>query len=400
MPRDYDRDYNEDTAADYKRKRRDDEAAGTGSAADAPEVDGSHGHATSHTPLHDTPQLNEKTNAYLQECLMEKKTLEKKNIITKRLLDDEVEKILVSGRIPKPEIYANVYSEKPIRVAQKVLFPIKEYPKFNFVGKILGPKGNTLRQLQEETLCKMVVMGRNSMRDHGKEEELRSSGNPKYAHLSRDLHVEISTVAPPAEAYHRLGYALCEIRKFMIPDANDDIRLEQLREMDGKERMYKKSHHYSKSYGEHGAYSTRTPPPATSKPKVYSILEKARYVMDDPNYGIVKAHRSRDHELYDHHGEYDRYATPPPTQSSKHSSHHAQYDSSSYERDYRREYHPHSSSSSYPAAYPAKPSNGRSSSSYRPTTSGSGSHSSAHYETGSRSRESVRYRSAPYPKMR
>lgn len=88
MPRDYDRDYNEDTSADYKRKRRDDEAVGAGSAADAPEADGSHGHTTSHAPLHDTPQLNEKTNAYLQECLMEKKTLEKKNIITKRLLDD------------------------------------------------------------------------------------------------------------------------------------------------------------------------------------------------------------------------------------------------------------------------------------------------------------------------
>nr|NP_001286722.1 quaking related 58E-1, isoform D [Drosophila melanogaster]AHN56517.1 quaking related 58E-1, isoform D [Drosophila melanogaster] len=379
MPRDYDRDYNED-AADYKRKRRDEEPAATG-APETPEADGG-GHTTSHAALRDTPQLNEKTNAYLQECLLEKKTLEKKHIITKRLLDDEVEKILVSGRIPKPEIYANVYSEKPIRVAQKVLFPIKEYPKFNFVGKILGPKGNTLRQLQEETMCKMVVMGRNSMRDHGKEEELRSSGNPKYAHLSRDLHVEISTVAPPAEAYHRISYALGEIRKFMIPDANDDIRLEQLREMDGKERMYKKSHHYSKSYGDHGAYSSRTPPPASSKPKVYSILEKARYVMDDPNYGIVKTHRSRDHELYDHHGEYDRYATPPP-QTSKHSTHHAQYDSSSYERDYR-----------------PKPSNGRSSSSYRPTTSGSGSHSSAHYETGSRSRESVRYRSAPYPKIR
>ncbi|XP_001361644.1 KH domain-containing, RNA-binding, signal transduction-associated protein 2 [Drosophila pseudoobscura] len=393
MPRDYDRDYNEDTA-DYKRKRRDEPAAAGGGAPETSEADGSHN--TSHAGLRDTPQLNEKTNGYLQECLQEKKTLEKKHVITKRLLDDEVEKILVSGRIPKPEIYANVYSEKPIRVAQKVLFPIKEYPKFNFVGKILGPKGNTLRQLQEETMCKMVVMGRNSMRDHGKEEELRISGNPKYAHLSRDLHVEISTVAPPAEAYHRISYALGEVRKFMIPDANDDIRLEQLREMDGKERIYKKSHHYSKSYGEHGAYSTRTPPPASSKPKVYSILEKARYVMDDPNYGIVKTHRSRDHELYDHHGEYDRYATPPP-QSSKH---HAQYDSTSYERDYRREYHPHSSSSSYAAAYPAKPSNGRSSSSYRPTTTGSGSHSSAQYETGSRSRESVRYRSAPYPKIR
>lgn len=177
-------------------------------------------------------------------------------ICLKLFLFSEIEKILVSGRIPKPEIYANVYSEKPIRVAQKVLFPIKEYPKFNFVGKILGPKGNTLRQLQEETFCKMVVMGRNSMRDHAKEEELRNSGNPKYAHLSRDLHVEISTVAPPSEAYHRLAYALAEIRKFMIPDANDDIRMEQMREMDGKERMYKKTH-YSKSYGEHAVYSCR-----------------------------------------------------------------------------------------------------------------------------------------------
>ncbi|XP_037955293.1 KH domain-containing, RNA-binding, signal transduction-associated protein 2-like [Teleopsis dalmanni] len=346
MPREYDRDYSEDTS-DYKRKRRaDDDVSGGGGDGD---VDGNQEHQSNHTQgLHDAPQLNEKTSAYLDECLQEKKSLEKYPVC-KRLMDDEVEKILVSGRIPKPEIYANVYNEKPIRVAQKVLFPIKEYPKFNFVGKILGPKGNTLRQLQEETFCKMVVMGRNSMRDHAKEEELRSSGNPKYAHLSRDLHVEISTVAPPSEAYHRIAYALAEIRKFMIPDANDDIRMEQMREMDAKERMYKKSH-YAKTYGEHGSYSNRTPPPSIydkgAKPKVYSILEKARYVMEDPAYGMVKSHRSREHDhLYEHPSEYDRYGTPPPPPSSKHASgHHAPYDSGSYEREYRREYHAHSSS--------------------------------------------------------
>lgn len=65
---------------------------------------------------------------------------------------------------------------------------------------------------------------------------------------------------------------------------------------------------------------------------------------------FVYLYRSRDHELYEHHGEYDRYTPPPP---SKHSStHHAPYESGSYERDYRREYHPHSSS--YTAAYPGK----------------------------------------------
>uniref|UniRef100_A0A1A9WNB6 K Homology domain-containing protein n=1 Tax=Glossina brevipalpis TaxID=37001 RepID=A0A1A9WNB6_9MUSC len=399
MPRDYDRDYGSEDTSDYKRKRRNDEESNNndqgGSAGD--DVQQS-------SVAHEGPQLNEKTNSYLEDCLQEKKQLESNTFnICRRLIDDEIEKILISGRIPKPEIYANVYSEKPIRVAQKVLFPIKEYPKFNFVGKILGPKGNTLRQLQEETLCKMTVLGRNSMRDHAKEEELRSSGNPKYAHLNRDLHVEISTVAPPSEAYHRLAYALAEVRKFMIPDSNDDIRMEQMRELDGKERLYKKSH-YAKAYGDHSTTYARTPPPPmppfekSTKPKVYSILEKARYVMEDPNYGLVKSHRSRDHDLYEHPSDYDRYGTPPPPPSSKHSSaHHAAYENSSYERDYRREYHPHSSS--YAAAYAAKASNGRSSSStYR--TSTSASHSSSHYETGSRSRDSVRYRSAPYPKIR
>lgn len=49
--------------------------------------------------------------------------------------------------------------------------------------------------------------------------------------------------------------------------------------------------------------------------------------------------------MYDHPSDYDRYGTPPPPSSSKHSSaHHAPYESSSYERDYRRDYHPHSSS--------------------------------------------------------
>lgn len=77
----------------------------------------------------------------------------------------------------------------------------------------------------------MTVLGRNSMRDRIKEEELRCSMDPKYAHLNSDLHVEISTIAPPAEAYARMAYAMAEIRKYLIPDSNDGIRQEQLREL-------------------------------------------------------------------------------------------------------------------------------------------------------------------------
>lgn len=45
-----------------------------------------------------------------------------------------------------------------------------------------------------------------------KEEELRQALDPKYAHLSDDLHVEISALGPPAEAHARIAFALAEVR--------------------------------------------------------------------------------------------------------------------------------------------------------------------------------------------
>jgi len=126
----------------------------------------------------------------------------------------------------------DIYSGKPIRISVKVTVPVKEHPKFNFVGKILGPKGNSLKRLQEDTLTKMAVLGKGSMRDRAREEDLRLSKDPKYIHLSEELHVEITAFAPPAEAYARLSYALTELRKYLIPDSNDQIRQLQMKELE------------------------------------------------------------------------------------------------------------------------------------------------------------------------
>ena len=41
------------------------------------------------------------------------------------------------------------------------MFPIQ----FNFVGKLLGPRGNSLKKLQDDTMTKMAVLGRGSMRN-------------------------------------------------------------------------------------------------------------------------------------------------------------------------------------------------------------------------------------------
>lgn len=141
------------------------------------------------------------------------------------------DRVYATGRVPGREFYADVLKQKPMKLTQKVFIPVKQYPKFNFTGKILGPKGNSLLRLQEETQCKITIKGRNSMRDKAKEEELRKSDDPRYSHLHKDLFVEISTVATPAECYARIAYALAEIRKYLIPDKNDEVSHEQLREI-------------------------------------------------------------------------------------------------------------------------------------------------------------------------
>ncbi|XP_037949704.1 uncharacterized protein LOC119680791 isoform X1 [Teleopsis dalmanni] len=125
----------------------------------------------------------------------------------------------------------DITRDKPVKVSVKVAVPVRDHPKFNFVGKLLGPKGNSMKRLQEDTMCKMAVLGRGSMRDRKKEEELRASGDSRYAHLFEDLHVEISTFAAPAEAHARIAYALAEVRRFLVPDYHDDIRQEQMWEM-------------------------------------------------------------------------------------------------------------------------------------------------------------------------
>lgn len=147
-------------------------------------------------------------------------------------------------------------------------------------------------------MCKMAVFGRGSMKDRKREEDLRASLEPKYGHLNDDLHVEISALAPPAEAHARVAYALAEVRKFLIPDSNDMIRREQMRELisdgtlppEAEEQLrppppssyLKRTATATPSYSHRSSRSPSRVMPA--KQKIMSILDRARSAMEE-NYG-------------------------------------------------------------------------------------------------------------------
>ena len=183
------------------------------------------------TNILQTPTEN---SEFLEKLISERNKLEELNendefSITLTMLNKEIERIEKNHN--ETVKYVDALEEKKVTISAKVRVPVQEHPKFNFVGKLLGPKGNSLKRLQEETLTKMTIQGKGSMRDKAKEKELRGT-DPQYAHLFEDLHVDIQATAPAAEAYARIAFALVEIRKYLVPDKQDQVSLQQQEEMD------------------------------------------------------------------------------------------------------------------------------------------------------------------------
>ncbi|KAI3380614.1 hypothetical protein SNEBB_011202 [Seison nebaliae] len=121
----------------------------------------------------------------------------------------------------------------PIKLVVKVAVPAHE--KINYVGRILGPGGHYLRNLCQETSCKMAVYGKGSMRDSAKERDAYESGNPMYSHLMDDTHVHIEAQARPDEAFKRISIALHELQPYILGVYEDNRRnLQQQMEGDGR----------------------------------------------------------------------------------------------------------------------------------------------------------------------
>ncbi|CAF4339404.1 unnamed protein product, partial [Adineta steineri] len=102
---------------------------------------------------------------------------------------------------------------------------------FNFVCRILGPRGMTSKQLEAETDCKIMIRGRGSMRDKQKEDMYR--GKPNWEHLDEDLHVLIQCEDYENRAAVKVRRAREEIEKLLIPAINGDdyIKKKQLTEL-------------------------------------------------------------------------------------------------------------------------------------------------------------------------
>ncbi|XP_063680923.1 KH domain-containing, RNA-binding, signal transduction-associated protein 2-like [Bolinopsis microptera] len=195
--------------------------------------------------------VDKDNQSYLQELHHEKDRLDGSLRHCKRLIEHEIQHVQQSAfvhpmfwRIRVETLPTQIISADGanviVKASGKVYLPVQENPDarmsgmpqdFNFVGRLLGPRGLTLQRLQADTRTKMTVLGRGSMRDKQKEDELRSK--PKHEHLLEELHVLIEVEGAPGVAEARFHAASAEIKHICLPvdPLHDQIKNEQLREL-------------------------------------------------------------------------------------------------------------------------------------------------------------------------
>ena len=58
-------------------------------------------------------------------------------------------------------ITVNYFRVPQVRHQEKVMIPVMANPNVNFMGLLIGPRGNSLKKLEEETNTKIMIRGLN-----------------------------------------------------------------------------------------------------------------------------------------------------------------------------------------------------------------------------------------------
>ncbi|KAL5148183.1 KH domain-containing protein [Glycine soja] len=118
-----------------------------------------------------------------------------------------------------------------VKKTVRVDIPVDAYPNFNFVGRLLGPRGNSLKRVEASTECRVLIRGRGSIKDPAREEMMR--GKPGYEHLNEPLHILVEAELPVEIVDARLMQARDILEDLLKPvdESQDFYKKQQLREL-------------------------------------------------------------------------------------------------------------------------------------------------------------------------
>ncbi|KAG6448189.1 hypothetical protein O3G_MSEX005356 [Manduca sexta] len=156
------------------------------------------------------------------------KRLNTREYRTRRKLEEERHRLVQRMMQVNPEFKPPPDYKPPIiRVHDKVMIPQEEHPDINFVGLLIGPRGNTLKAMEKETGAKIIIRGKGSVKE-GKVG--RKDGQPLPGE-DEPLHAYIT--ATNADCVKKAVEKIKEVIRqgVEVPEGQNDLRRMQLREL-------------------------------------------------------------------------------------------------------------------------------------------------------------------------
>eukprot|EP01113_Clastostelium_recurvatum_P023889 TRINITY_DN2850_c0_g1_i6.p2 TRINITY_DN2850_c0_g1~~TRINITY_DN2850_c0_g1_i6.p2 ORF type:complete len:494 (-),score=107.92 TRINITY_DN2850_c0_g1_i6:129-1610(-) len=136
-------------------------------------------------------------------------------------LEWERQKLITEATNRNPHFKPPLDYKAPPRVrSAKLYIPQSQFPEYNFIGLIIGPRGNTQKRLEKETGAKISVRGRGSHKE-GKRSKTGEGDD-------EELHVFLQ-----ADTQEALDKGVAVIKEILVPvdETTNEHKRMQLREL-------------------------------------------------------------------------------------------------------------------------------------------------------------------------
>ncbi|KUJ21191.1 uncharacterized protein LY89DRAFT_639134 [Mollisia scopiformis] len=144
----------------------------------------------------------------------------------RKRLEDERHKLIEKAMKVIPNYHPPQDYRRPTKTQEKVYVPVNDYPEINFIGLLIGPRGNTLKKMETESGAKIAIRGKGSVKE--------GKGRSDAAHTSNqeeDLHCLI--MADTEEKVNKAKKLIHNIIETAasIPEGQNELKRNQLREL-------------------------------------------------------------------------------------------------------------------------------------------------------------------------
>ncbi|KAI9883154.1 MAG: Histone acetyltransferase [Watsoniomyces obsoletus] len=144
----------------------------------------------------------------------------------RKRLEDERHKLVEKAMKVIPNYHPPSDYRRPTKTQEKVYVPVNDYPEINFIGLLIGPRGNTLKTMEKDSGAKIAIRGKGSVKE--------GKGRSDAAHTSNqeeDLHCLI--MADTEEKVNKAKKLIHNVIETAasIPEGQNELKRNQLREL-------------------------------------------------------------------------------------------------------------------------------------------------------------------------